>query len=124
MLYFLCDRRTDGSCFTQINNAISFHYGESLVRARFTEYVLRFVRLVARYEEDYLGGTKIGYPTTSYDSYSQQLGSGIIFPDDVSATRELSINANRIEGWRRTKMYEYYMGVRTPFSPTLSLLLY
>ncbi|THH12133.1 hypothetical protein EW145_g183 [Phellinidium pouzarii] len=94
-----------------IVTAISYHFGESLVRARFTEYVLRFVRLVARYEEDYLGSTKIGYPSTSFsvavDGYSQ-LGSGIIFPDDVSATKELAVNANRMEGWRRTKMYEYY----------------
>lgn len=92
-------------------NAIQWHFGETLIRARFTEYVQRFVRLAARYEEEYLGSTKIGYPTASFDPYSQQLGGGLIFPDDVSASRELSQNAYRIEGWRRTKMYEYYLGV-------------
>ncbi|KAI5121699.1 hypothetical protein M0805_002092 [Coniferiporia weirii] len=91
--------------------AISYHFGESLVRARFTEYVLRFVRLVARYEEDYLGSTKIGYPSLSFsvavDGYTQ-LGSGIIFPDDMSASKEIAVNLNRIEGWRKTELYEYY----------------
>ena len=72
----------------------------------------RFVRLAARYEEEYLGSTKIGYPTASFDTYTQQLGSGLIFPDDVSASRELTVNAYRIEGWRRTNMYEHYMAVR------------
>ena len=94
--------------------AISYHFGESLVRARFTEYVLRFVRLAARYEEDYLGSTKIGYPTSSFtvanDGYCQ-LGSGLVFPDDTLATRELAVNAKRIEGWRRSKMYEHYATV-------------
>ncbi|KAH8113930.1 spindle pole body interacting protein [Phellopilus nigrolimitatus] len=102
---------SDNVFMDDIVSAISYHFGESLVRARFTEYVFRFVRLVGRYEEEYMGSTKIGYPSSSFsvavDGYSQ-LGSGIIFPDDVSATKELSVNANRIEGWRRTKMYEYY----------------
>lgn len=94
--------------------AISYHFGESLVRARFTEYVFRFVRLVSRYEEEFYGPTKIGYPTATFsqsiDGY-RQLGSGIIFPDDVSAGKELAINANRMEGWRKTKMYDYYASV-------------
>ena len=99
---------------SQIVSAISYHFGESLVRARFTEYVLRFVRLVARYEEDYLGSTKSGFPTSSFmisvDGHAH-LGSGLIFTDEMSAAKELAINANRIEGWRRTKMYEYYCQV-------------
>ncbi|KAL5481024.1 hypothetical protein ACEPAI_9965 [Sanghuangporus weigelae] len=100
---------SDNLFMEDIVNAIQWHFGETLIRARFTEYVQRFVRLAARYEEEYLGSTKIGYPTAPFDPYSQQLGSGLIFPDDVSASRELALNAYRIEGWRRTKMYEYYM---------------
>lgn len=96
--------------------AISYHFGESLVRARFTEYVSRFVRLVSRYEEEVYGTTQIGYPTTAYSFAQNQLGGGIIFPDDVSAAKELAVNANRMEGWRRTKMYEYYAAVSRFFS--------
>lgn len=40
-----------------------------------------------------------------------QLGSGMIFPDDSVALKEIALNANRIEGWRRTKMYEHYVQV-------------
>lgn len=95
----------------QIVSAISDHFGEALVRARFTEYVQRFVRLAARYEEEYLGSTKIGYPSSSvsFDSEGHcQLGSGLIFSDESAVVKELSANANRIEGWRRTKMYQHY----------------
>ncbi|EJC99276.1 spindle pole body interacting protein [Fomitiporia mediterranea MF3/22] len=103
----------DNIFMDDIINAIQYHFGETLVRARFTEYVLRFVRLVARYEEEYLGGTtKIGFPTVSFDAYAYptvQLGSGMIFQDDVSVGRELVANARRIEGWRRTEMYRFYL---------------
>lgn len=76
---------------------------------------MRFVRLAARYEEDYLGTTKISYTSSSFSANSgdgfSQLGSGLIFPDDISASKELALNATRIEAWRRTKMYEYYSAV-------------
>lgn len=95
----------------QIVSAISLHFGEPLVRARFMEYVLRFVRLAARYEEEFMGSTKIGYPSLPFtlgpDGY-YQLGSGLLFSDDVSVAKELVLNAQRIEGWRRTVLYEYY----------------
>ena len=86
------------------------------------EYVLRFVRLSARYEEEYMGSTKIGYQSLTFgmgpDGYLQ-LGGGLLFPDDVSVTKELALNAHRIEGWRRTKMYEHYTVVSaiTPLPP-------
>lgn len=80
------------------------------------EYALRFVRLAARYEEDLYGSTKIGYPSSTFSDgpggYTQ-LGSGLMFLDDSAGAKELVANANRIEGWRRTKMYEYYSAVCT-----------
>jgi hypothetical protein len=78
------------------------------------EYLQRFVRLAARYEEEAYGSTKIGYRSIMFSegsgSYSV-LGSGMIFPDDSVALKEIALNANRIESWRKTKMYEYYAEV-------------
>ncbi|KAH9973799.1 spindle pole body interacting protein [Lactifluus volemus] len=91
--------------------AINFHFGETLVRARFVEYVWRFVRLASRYEEDTIGTTTIGFPGASFNEGpgdSSQLGSGIIFLDDAAGSRELQANASRIEGWRRTTMYRMF----------------
>ena len=99
----------------QIITAINYHFGEGLVRARFTEYVHRFIRLASRFEEDVTGTTTIGFPSATFSEgpgESSQLGSGIIFLDEAAGARELAMNASRIEGWRRTMTYQYFQEVR------------
>lgn len=98
-------------CVFQLIAAITSHFGETLVRLRFTEYVSRFVRLASRYEEVATGSTALGFPTVPFSEGS--LGSGVVFPDETLFTKELSTNASRIEGWRRTKTYQYCTTVRT-----------
>lgn len=96
----------------QILNAIQSHYGEPVIRARVADYVLRFVRLASRYEED--GGllpTTIGFPCTSYRQ--EKLGSGVVFADESMMGREMAAATGRVEGWRGTKSYELYQKVRS-----------
>ena len=95
----------------QLISAITSHFGETVVRWRFTEYVSRFVRLASRYEEVATGSTVLGFPTVPFTEGS--LGSGVVFPDETLLAKELATNASRIEGWRRTKTYQYYAIVRT-----------
>ncbi|EIW78386.1 spindle pole body interacting protein [Coniophora puteana RWD-64-598 SS2] len=85
--------------------AISFHFGENIVRLRFAEYVSRFVRLASRYEEVAVGSTKLSWPSAPFVEGS--LGSGIVFPDETAAIKELAVNTSRIEGWRRSTSYQY-----------------
>ena len=40
-----------------------------------------------------------------------QLGSGLVFVDEAMGTKELMANASRIEGWRRTILYQYLQAV-------------
>ncbi|THH32077.1 hypothetical protein EUX98_g2113 [Antrodiella citrinella] len=85
----------DNMFMEDIISAISFHFGEAHVRARFAEYTGRFVRLASRYEEDVLGiNTTVGYPGGSYTERS-------------SENSHLA-NASRIEAFRRTEIYELY----------------
>ncbi|KXN90637.1 Protein mesA [Leucoagaricus sp. SymC.cos] len=93
-----------------IRAAIEDHFGEGLVRMRFTEYVARFVRLASRYEEELTGATKFGHRSGSFTEMAGQapkLGSGIAFADEAAGLRELAANAHRIEAWRRTSSYHY-----------------
>ncbi|KAF4583378.1 hypothetical protein EYR38_002128 [Pleurotus pulmonarius] len=100
----------DNVFIEDIRSAIEYHFGEGMVRMRFTEYVTRFVRLASRYEEETLGKTKIGYPTASFtDVPRPRLGSGMVFTDDASAMRELTANAYRMEAWRNTNTYANYV---------------
>ncbi|KAF8993684.1 stabilization of polarity axis-domain-containing protein [Cyathus striatus] len=104
------DNNADKVFIDDIRAAIEDHFGESLVRMRFTEYVARFVRLASRYEEEITGNTKFGYPSASFADIPgrpPQLGSGIAFTDEATCLRELSANAHRIEAWRKTNSYQY-----------------
>lgn len=102
----------DNFFMEEITTAIGSHFGEAHVRARFTEYCARFVKLAARYEEDILGiETSIGYPSASYSDKPGEplrLGSGLLFTDEGQGPRELSANASRIDAWRRTETYKLY----------------
>ncbi|KAG6899835.1 hypothetical protein C0993_006353 [Termitomyces sp. T159_Od127] len=97
-----------------IRSAIDDHFGESVVRMRFTEYVTRFVRLASRYEEEVTGSTKVGHPSSSFSEQPgrrPQLGSGIAFSDEATSMKELAANAQRIEAWRKTNSYHYFVAV-------------
>lgn len=84
---------------------------------------MRFVRLASRYEEEAFGSASFGFPTSSFnegpDGYAK-LGSGIVFIDEAQGLKELTLNASRIEGWRRTDLYKHLLTVNLPrcvFSP-------
>ncbi|KAI0739001.1 mesa protein [Daedaleopsis nitida] len=101
----------DNVFIDDILSAIAAHYSEAHVRAKFAEYAMRFVRVASRYEEDALGSTSIGYPSTLYcerPGDKPRLGSGAFFMDEVSCAKELASNAGRIEAWRRTECYKLY----------------
>ncbi|KZV91708.1 spindle pole body interacting protein [Exidia glandulosa HHB12029] len=113
------DDHPDNVFMDEIQLMISQHHGEQNVRQRFTEYVQRFVRMAARYEEDQFGRTEIGFRSAPFvpggmgghlasGVVGVQLGSGIIPLDPVAFSKELNANASRIEGWRKTRSYEYY----------------
>ncbi|BGP24301.1 hypothetical protein JCM10295v2_003211 [Rhodotorula toruloides] len=105
----------DSVFMDEISNAIQSHYGESVIRARFTDYIYRFVRLASRHEEESTSSTSIGYPCSAFTSganggYGAQpsLGSGVVFVDEAAGQRELAINSARIDGWMKTPSYKLY----------------
>ncbi|GAA5830769.1 hypothetical protein JCM3770_000237, partial [Rhodotorula araucariae] len=109
----------------EILNAIQSHYGEAVIRARFVDYVSRFVRLASRYEEDTTAATTIGFP--SAQARDGHLGSGIVFNDESVGAREVAVNAPRIEAWMKTPSYRAYQAafrdaqLDSPFRPALDL---
>jgi len=99
----------DNAFMEEVMSAIALHYGENVIRARFIDYASRFVRLASRYEEENIGHTTIGFTSRSYSEGLPgelgRLGSGLNFWDESGGLRELQLNANRIEGWRRSSSY-------------------
>ncbi|KAI6124424.1 docking domain of Afi1 for Arf3 in vesicle trafficking-domain-containing protein [Pisolithus croceorrhizus] len=109
----------DNIFMEDIISAITSRFGENVVRLRFIEYVVRFVRLASRYEEVTSGTTKLFYPSAAFGEGS--LGSGVVFPDEAAALKELAANASRIEGWRRTKLHQYCVSDFQRFQATNSI---
>ena len=97
---------------TQIHTAMAGHFGEAHVRQRFTDYISRFVRLASYHEYTQTGQTRIGYRSVSYND--GQLGSGTVFADEASKSREMRVNINRIEAWKKTKSYKLCSKVSAP----------
>lgn len=88
----------------QICAVIQNHAGELLVRARITDYVQRFVRLTARWEEEVQGLTTIDHPSRPFSE--GRLGSGVTFADEALVAREMPSNSWRISAWRKKSYYE------------------
>lgn len=94
-----------------------------MIRARVAEYVSRFIRIAACYEETAFGTTSVGFPSQPFSEtgvsagmgipqgFGGSLGSGMVFGDEVSSAKEMSWNASRVEGWRLTRSYEYLQQV-------------
>ncbi|KAG8702880.1 hypothetical protein FRC08_003195 [Ceratobasidium sp. 394] len=105
-------RRNDGaessdSAFMEdICAVIHNHAGELLVRARITDYVQRFVRIAARWEEEVYGATTIDHPFRSFSEGT--IGSGATFADEGLVAREMAANSWRIAAWRETALYKSY----------------
>ncbi|KAG0246558.1 docking domain of Afi1 for Arf3 in vesicle trafficking-domain-containing protein [Mortierella sp. GBAus27b] len=97
----------DNEFMSDILNSIQAHYGEMAIRAKFQEYVGRFVQLASLYEEQTLGQTTIGLNKVNTPESAKYLGTGLVFADDSTRNREISANASRIEGWRATTSYTY-----------------
>ncbi|OAD65380.1 hypothetical protein PHYBLDRAFT_26314 [Phycomyces blakesleeanus NRRL 1555(-)] len=103
------EREMDNDFMAEVLAAIHAHYGETSIRSKFQEYVMRFVRLAGLYEEEVYHQTKIG-GSQREDAFDPTglLGYGPVFPDEATKQREFAANAQRIEGWRQTISYKYY----------------
>ncbi|KAJ2918021.1 hypothetical protein MD484_g2386, partial [Candolleomyces efflorescens] len=118
------DNNADRIFIDDIRAAIDDHFGESLVRLRFTEYVMRFVRLASRYEEETTGTTKFGFPSSPFletPGHPPQLGSGLSFNDEASCYKELVANGHRIEAWRKTNSYQYMVSDYVKYQTSSSI---
>ncbi|RKP22708.1 hypothetical protein SYNPS1DRAFT_31665, partial [Syncephalis pseudoplumigaleata] len=99
----------DAEFIQEVTSAIQSHYSEIVIRTKFHDYVQRFVRLAALHEVSTLGQSSIEYSAQNTPDISGHLGYGLYFNDEAVRKRELRMNKARIEGWRQTDAYRYYV---------------
>ena len=88
-----------------ITNIASRH-GESVVRTKFREYIHKFTRMSAAFEETVYGASALYIGASEADAGAFGVsGHGYVWPDEAAKSRELGANVWRIEGWRNTRSY-------------------
>lgn len=89
-----------------VQRNISNHLGEVVVRMMWRDWVVRFTRIAAAFEEAIYGTSAlfIGGPEADAGAHGVT-GHGYVWSDEATRQRELAGNVQRIEGWRNTRSY-------------------
>ncbi|GFP52046.1 protein mesA [Trichoderma asperellum] len=104
------DLTGDAAFMSDILRSIAARHGERVIRAKWRDWVNRFTRVAAQFEESvysasalYIGGQDqdLALPGAS--------GHGYVWADDTAKFKELAGNVTRIEGWRNTRSYYSYI---------------
>jgi hypothetical protein len=100
-----------------ILRSIAARHGERVIRTKWREWVVKFTRMAAAFEESvygasalYIGGEE-GEGGGGGMTVPSIGGHGYVWPDDAAKLKELAGNVTRIEGWRNTRSYFSYIQV-------------
>ncbi|KAL8733855.1 MAG: hypothetical protein Q9166_001843 [cf. Caloplaca sp. 2 TL-2023] len=100
------DGTGDSSFMDDLLRSISSRHGESAIRSKWRDYVIKFTRVAAAFEESVYGASALFVGAAVADAGAHGVhGHGYVWPDDASRARELGANVWRIEGWRNTRSY-------------------
>ncbi|KAI0396912.1 spindle pole body interacting protein [Xylariaceae sp. FL0594] len=90
-----------------ILKSISARHGERVIRAKWRDWVVRFTRIAAAFEESVYGASALFIGGDQHEQITG--GHGYVWPDEASKQKELAGNVCRIEGWRNTRSYYSYI---------------
>lgn len=107
------DLTGDAAFMTDILKSIAIRHGERVIRAKWRDWVLKFTRIAAQFEESVYGASAL-YIGSEDEGMSTPgaSGHGYVWSDDAAKQKELAGNVTRIEGWRNTRSYYSYIQVR------------
>lgn len=95
-----------------ILKSISARLGERVIRAKWRDWVVKFTRISAAFEESvygasalHIGGDEAGHGAAGQPAH------GYVWVDEAAKQKELAGNVHRIEGWRNTRSYYSYIQV-------------
>jgi len=101
-----CDATGDAAFMESITSSIQSRHGESAIRSKWRDYILKFTRIAAAFEESVYGASALYIGASETDSGAHGVrGHGYVWPDDGARARELGANIWRIECWRTTRSY-------------------
>jgi len=111
------DSTGDAAFMEAVMRNINARVGESRIRAMWREWILRFTRQAAAFEELVYGSSSLSVSSSDLTDKSGiendphgLRGHGYVWPDDAARTRDLASSVHRIEGWRNTRSYFSLLG--------------
>lgn len=98
---------TGDALFTEdLLRSITSRHGESAIRTKWRDYIMRFTRIAAAFEETVYGASALYIGASEADAGAYGVsGHGYVWADEGTRARELGANVWRIEGWRNTRSY-------------------
>ena len=100
------DATGDQAFIDSINHSITSRHGEAVIRSKWREYVFKFTRIGAAFEESVYGASALYIGASEADAGAHGVhGHGYVWPDEAARARELGASVWRIEGWRNTRSY-------------------
>ena len=100
------DATGDQAFIESITHSISSRHGEAAIRSKWRDYIIKFTRIAAVFEESVYGASALYIGASEVDTGAHGVyGHGYVWPDDAAKARELGANVWRIEGWRNTRSY-------------------
>ncbi|OAA50438.1 hypothetical protein NOR_00888 [Metarhizium rileyi] len=104
------DLTGDGAFMMDILKSIAVRHGERVIRAKWRDWVTKFTRIAAQFEESVYGASALYIGSEDQDLTPPGAnGHGYVWTDDAAKNKELAGNVTRVEGWRNTRSYYSYI---------------
>lgn len=109
------DPTGDQAFMEDVLRSIASRHGEAVIRAKWRDWVLKFTRVAAAFEESVYGVSALHVGGEEADAQVNGItGHGYVWSDETSRQRELAGSVSRIEGWRNTRSYYNFIQVSFP----------
>ncbi|KAK5654132.1 hypothetical protein OQA88_7563 [Cercophora sp. LCS_1] len=102
------DLTGDVAFMADITRSIASRAGERVIRAKWRDWVVKFTRIAAAFEESVYGASALYIGSEEHETNTIGAGGGghgYVWCDEPSKAKELAGNVTRIEGWRNTRSY-------------------
>ncbi|KAI9707484.1 MAG: hypothetical protein M1836_000445 [Candelina mexicana] len=100
------DPTGDQGFIDDVLKSIASRYGEGVIRTKWKDWVVKFTRIAAAFEESVYGASALYIGGEEADAGAAGVsGHGYVWGDEATRQKELAGNVSRIEGWRNTRSY-------------------
>lgn len=100
------DPTGDQAFMHDVLRSIAARHGEGVVRTKWRDWVEKFTRIAAAFEESVYGASALYIGVEEAEPGNESVsGHGYVWSDDASRLKEMAGGVSRIEGWRNTRSY-------------------